>query len=404
MNENKRLAPICIVYIDGVRMSPACEGALRSARVIDPLNNIGQCTLTFGFAEMGAQGREAFPIGSEVSVHLGYKDDARETFLGYVSGQSVSMREGRRPLYKATVSSMLGRMNHVRNVRQFANSTPSRAVKTLLERYGLKADVEDFGPEIPHWNGSGQTDWDAALRLAKLYGRDICCRGKSVHVRELMTMHRDEHVYERGKSLISFEALESVRGQPPGMRVHTWNHLQAKAYHAEVKADEVRQKIGGSRSWLRLAPEAKWTREISRERGPMAKDAFEAKELADARMREIGMEFNRAEGRVEGDPRLAAGALVTMKGVGAALNGDYIADAVIHRFGIGEGYETEFYLKRNMMPDDFKKPRCTWTCARGPAASPARAAAWRSKRTGTAEAPVSCPWTTKTRAARSSAA
>jgi len=54
MNENKRLAPICIICLGGARLSAACEGAFRS---------------------------------------LGRKGDAREVFSGETTGVSASHPE-----------------------------------------------------------------------------------------------------------------------------------------------------------------------------------------------------------------------------------------------------------------------------------------------------------------------
>ena len=46
---------------------------------------------------------------------------------------------------------------------------------------------------------------------------------------------------------------------------------------------------------------------------------------------------------------------MTVKYIGAAWSGEYVAYGVIHRFSLEEGYTTDFYLKRNMGNDDFKK-------------------------------------------------
>jgi phage protein D len=39
---------------------------------------------------------------------------------------------------------------------------------------------------------------------------------------------------------------------------------------------------------------------------------------------------------------------VTVKAAGEAFEGEYVAEAVTHRFSLGGGYTTEFLLKRNM--------------------------------------------------------
>jgi hypothetical protein len=52
MNENERLTPICIIYLDGVRLSPALEGAFRSANVYDKMNGVGRCVISFDNNEL----------------------------------------------------------------------------------------------------------------------------------------------------------------------------------------------------------------------------------------------------------------------------------------------------------------------------------------------------------------
>jgi hypothetical protein len=46
-----------------------------------------------------------------------------------------------------------------------------------------------------------------------------------------------------------------------------------------------------------------------------------------------------------------------IKYVGKALSGEWIAKCVIHRFSLEEGFTTDFYLKRNMVDEEFmRKP------------------------------------------------
>jgi len=47
MNKNKTLTPMAIIYVDGIRLAPVLEGSLRSLRVTDPLNRIGECVIVF---------------------------------------------------------------------------------------------------------------------------------------------------------------------------------------------------------------------------------------------------------------------------------------------------------------------------------------------------------------------
>ena len=87
----------------------------------------------------------------------------------------------------------------------------------------------------------------------------------------------------------------------------------------------------------------------------MVKDDAEAQELAEAALRERSFKLMRAECNVEGDCRLASGATVMMKYVGQPFDGEYITHAVIHRFSLEEGYTTNFFLKRNMVDEEYMK-------------------------------------------------
>jgi len=87
----------------------------------------------------------------------------------------------------------------------------------------------------------------------------------------------------------------------------------------------------------------------------MVKDDAEAQELAEAALRERSFKLMRAECNVEGDCRLASGATVMMKYVGQPFDGEYITHAVIHRFSLEEGYITNFFLKRNMVDEEYMK-------------------------------------------------
>jgi hypothetical protein len=85
------------------------------------------------------------------------------------------------------------------------------------------------------------------------------------------------------------------------------------------------------------------------------RDQKEAKERAEAKLRNLSYQYLRAEGSGDGNSALLAGMRVLMKQVGEAYNGEYIAEVVIHEFSEEEGYITRFFLKRNMMDEEFGK-------------------------------------------------
>jgi hypothetical protein len=140
MSDNKHLVPICIIYVDGVRLSTACEGAFRSVKAFDVMNKISECFISFDWQDLGDENAKDFPFNANVSVHLGYKDDVNEVFNGEITAQKISHSQYSPSIYTVKVSSLLHHLNHGMHKRTFENKTPSQGIKDILSRYNLQAD------------------------------------------------------------------------------------------------------------------------------------------------------------------------------------------------------------------------------------------------------------------------
>jgi len=183
------------------------------------------------------------------------------------------------------------------------------------------------------------------------YGKDILASRKKVYVKERMTHKKDEIIYEWGKSLIDFRTVESIKKQSASVRVMGWNPMKEEGFSSKKSIEDVSQKVGGKSPWTKVAKDGKnWVDNIY---DMDIADSKEAEELALGRLRQMSFKYLRAEGSGEGNSKLSAGMEVTVKYVGKAASGDYIAEAVIHDFSLESGYITEFRLKRNMLDDEF---------------------------------------------------
>jgi len=352
MTENKHLVPACIIYMDGVRINQKLEGAIRSVRVVDILNKVGECTVTFDYTDLSNEDTTAFPYDVRLSVLMGYKDDMNEVFDGEITKIAIDHNEGS-SLFSVTAMPCFQRLGHGSHNRSYENKTPSQIIKDILSRYDLQAECDSFGVEIPYWNQRDKSDMDAVLYLAKRYGKEVSCYGDKVYVKERMTHRKDEVIFEWGKSLIKFDAKVSIEEQTDEIKVIGWDTLSGKSVTDGAKISDVEQKSGGDKDWTKASKGGggKWGGAIY---DPSVSDAAEARELGKAIMREKSFKLLKAEGSSEGNSLLGAGMPVMVKYVGP-YSGEYIAETVIHRFDIMLGYMTEFYLKRNMLEEGFKK-------------------------------------------------
>jgi hypothetical protein len=354
MNANKHLTPVFIIYVDGIRLDLEHEGALHSITIHDFLNGISNFTLTFETGGVDIWKKGGFSHGSEVSIHLGYKDDVEEVFFGEVTRVSRIGPENNTETLEISGHSVLHNLKHAARCRSFENKTPPQVIKTILDGYGLKAEVDDFGALYPFQSCINQTDFNYIVNFAQAYGKQIYASGKTVYVKDEITVRGDEIIYEWGKSLICLEVKHDISKTVSGINYISWDPLNCESFIGKATLEDLPVKIGGTKDWTKVSKGGNG-RYVSTQTNMSLKDSEDAKQMALGQLQTNSYKFGFARGKAEGNYKLRPGMRVTLKMVGAAFEGEYMADNVSHYFDRLSGYITEFELKRNMVSEDYLK-------------------------------------------------
>ena len=350
---NGHLVPVFIIYADGARLDTEHEGAVRRIRVSDQLDGIGRCVIEFGHPAAALLEKGSIVPESAIDVHLGYKDDCGKVFGGEVTGLEYGYSEHCGEYLRVTVSGRLHRLRNAVRSMSYERKTAGGFVAEMLDRYGLKADIEDFGPEREVSVHHLESDWDFLIEHAKRYGRSVYEQDGTVYVKNEITVSQEDIVLEFGKSIISFRVRESLEGQISKCTYTGWNMTKAEGVTGSATLNEVSVKAGGGRSWsdeARIFP-GMWESVIDSQG---VTDAEDARNRALGELQNASMEWQRAEVRCEGDQRIRPGMRVTLKYVGERFSGEYVAERVEHEFGI-DGFITEVHLRRNMLPGEPKR-------------------------------------------------
>lgn len=349
MSENKHLTPVWIAYVDGKRLDTGHEGALKRIVVRDRLNGPSTFSMLFDTTAVKIRDKKMISLESQISIHLGYKDDVDEVFDGEVLGFRAILPEYGVEQLEVYGSCALHRLDHGPHWRSYEEKKPDEIAKALIDGYSLKSKIDTFGTAKPFASQQGQSDWEYLACLAEAHGLDVYCYGDTVYVGKNVAAKSDEVIFEWGKSLVSFEGEEDLRSLVSGATVIGWDPQKNESFSSTAKVADSAVKVGGSKDWTK----------VSKGGGGMweaafvdhaAADADEAKALAAGYLQKNSMRFSRARGTGEGNYKLKAGMRVTVKMVGEAFSGEYVADAVTHVFDWRKGYQTEFSLKRNMSP------------------------------------------------------
>lgn len=248
-SENKTLTPVWIAYVGGKRLDTDYEGALKRIYIHDSLDSAGTASLLFDIssADFGKDG--AFAIGSEVSIHLGYKDDVHEVFTGEVTGFAPRLDEYSAPLMEVKIHSKLRSLERGTKCASFEHKTPAGIIRDIASKYGLDSDVEEFGPEYNYIEQKNFTDYGYIMYLAGKYGKTVYCNGNTVHVKTEITPTDDDVVLEWGKSLISARTKTDLSAQLSAVTATGWDMRKCAGFTATATMKDVPLKIGGEYSW-----------------------------------------------------------------------------------------------------------------------------------------------------------
>ena len=346
-DNNKHLTPVWIVYVDGKRLDTDHEGALKKIVVDDKLNDVGMATLLFDTSYTKVRQTGTFSLESEVSIHLGYKDDCEQVFVGDVTEFIPEFNEYGHEQLKVVCKNCLYKLQNAHRALSFESKLLSDVLKERLDVYKIKSDIDSFGTTKNYFVESQITDFDFIMESASKYGKTVYAYDSKVYIKDEITISNDEVILEWGKSLIYFRGKESLKNQLTSCTFVGWDIKKCEAITGTATLSDISLKVGGSKTWEKNSKGADgvWESTI------IENDLFDnedAKNKAKGYLQNLSMTYQTGECKGEGNYRIHPGMRVSIKYVGDYYSGEYIANHVIHEFSVYGGFTTTVYVKRNM--------------------------------------------------------
>jgi phage protein D len=168
-------------------------------------------------------------------------------------------------------------------------------------------------------------------------GSDLHFRRRAFDGEPALTLYREVE-------LLEFHARLSTLGQVPALEVRGWDPAQKTEIVA--RADGGPRTMGGGT----LGPEA--TKQAFSPPDAARVDApVQSQDEADAMARQgfagMALGYVQAEGTCIGEPRLRAGMVVAIEGIGKRFSGRWYVTAVEHAYTPKKGFRTSFAARRN---------------------------------------------------------
>jgi phage protein D/phage baseplate assembly protein gpV len=341
----------CMVEIDGNPLAEDIAPLLVSAYVDDSRQLPDTFVLRFRDPNRMVLSKSAAKVGSSIKVSVQVADAVQPEPL--ISGEVTALEAE----YDAggTFTVIRGydqthRFFRGRRTASYQQMTASDIATKIAQRAKLQiGEVTATTTVFDHYSQAGQTDWEVLSALARANNLEIAVReGKFSFTSPTVASKAppagggastDPLVLELGKDLLRFRSILTSAGQVGNVEVRGWDVATKNALTATEAAETKRIELPT------VTPKA-----LAKTFGDptyVATDVpyrtqAEVDEAAKALADEVASAFAEFEGTARGNPKLRAGAAVSIDGLGEPFDGKYTITTSRHRFDPLTGYTTSF--------------------------------------------------------------
>ncbi|HTE53310.1 MAG TPA: contractile injection system protein, VgrG/Pvc8 family [Kofleriaceae bacterium] len=344
------------VWIGCGSHKPIEDSSIHSMVVDQDTDQADMCVLTLNNASHAFS--NDVRLGDEVEVKIG-GSGGKTIFKGEVVGVEPVYKTGGESKCVVRAFNRMHRLLRGRKSLTFMKKKDSEIAQMVAKSNNLTAQTDDTAVAHDHVYQHNQTDLEFLRLLAARNGFEVLCEDKTLHFRKPRA-DKDSGVELRineasgGVMLKTFSPRLSSTGLVKEVEVRSWN--------AEKKEEIVaRATAANSSLGNRIAPSEadafgdRITFTVDR---PVS-SVEEAKKLAEAKLREILMDFIVGDGLCIGSPEIQAGTVVTItvnpEKPEDRFNGKYFVTGASHRYshssiGGGEGqggYVTAIRVRRD---------------------------------------------------------
>lgn len=350
-DEFETLAPEFGIYInDSEQPIDTITADLISVQVLDDVDAMSMFALTVS-AWNSAESKvkwiddELFQEGNPVKITMGYHNHLETLFSGEITALEPYFPEGGAPILTVRGYDRRHRLMRQRKTRSYLNLKDSAIASQLATEATLKAETEDTGVVLPYVLQHNQTDYDFLIGRARLIGYELVVNDRTLLFRPRKIQNKATLTLRRDIELLEFRPRMTTMNQIEEFTVRSWNPKDKKEIVAHSSAGEP-QKMGGTASGPANVRERFSNTGGTRVTMPV-QSQDEADQLAKQALSEVALNYIRAEGTCIGDPRLRAGTVVKVEGVGDRFIGPYYISSADHRFSMSKGYRTAIFARRN---------------------------------------------------------
>ena len=352
---NESFANNLLVEVEGNQLPDDVKTLLSYAYVDDSRNLPDAFVLRFRDSGHVVLDKGGFKVGAKIKLKVQTSDPEgpQDLLSGEVTAVAIDLdRIG-------TFTEVRGydhahRLFRGRRVTAYPDMTIADIVRKVSQRANIpigKIDnVKGFGGRPnTQLSQDNVSDWEFLSRLADAVGAQIAVRDGKLNFElpekpsgapaTTAKATANPLVLEAHRTLVSLRASVTAAEQVPEVQVHGWDYQNKQAITATATPKNAGTDVPGVDP---VALAGKFGSPPFLDAASPRRAQGEADATARALADKFGSACTELDGVAKGNPKLRAGAAVTLTGVGAPFSGKYTLTSTRHLFNAEVGYTTEF--------------------------------------------------------------
>jgi phage protein D len=319
---------------------------------------------TIGRVDAGPEG--LFDLDNKLTLSIGYSPDPpEEVFLGEITGVGATFPNGGMPTMTITAHDFLQRTTRGSLSRGFgplpdaaiiAIMSLENGLLPLIDPYMVPLDVINtignflFGTSTKQ---SSQSDFQLLSQIAAKYDLELSVDHYVLYLTRFIREYSPRLTLNYGSSLLDFSPRITTVGQAEGISMRISLREIRVDLMISVYWDFDRESIGISVIPAQAAIIAPVLgKPVEESKHKAIRNAIDIANMIVAMVRELRQKLNNrltGSGTAIGDPRIRAGAVIRLDGLGYDFSGVWRVTKATHTLDTS-GYRTQFEVQREILP------------------------------------------------------
>lgn len=332
------------ITVGGAQLSPVQIAHLIECTVEQSMYAPDAIVMRFHDPKLEFADNNSFALGAEVEVKMaqGFENSPLIVTKGEVFSVEPNMVSGQGFETVVVAFHKFNRLHHGRRTRSFLDQKDSDVFKTIIGGVGLSTDIDATTTQYPYLVQWNQTDMEFLRERAERIGYMVYTDAAKVYIKKWDNSPAPDVTLSLSNGLIAFRPRLTLAKQVSAVKVRVWDP-QTKAALEGVAAAPSNSKQGGSSSTGAAFVETAYGASTMTFVDPSAKDATDAKAIADGYINQLTRENTEAEADCMGSAALRPGATVKIEDVGTRFSGNYTITTARHVYN-SNGYATSISM------------------------------------------------------------